>query len=495
MLPLDLELPRFDVTLPERQIEARVEGDSIPLSLVAIFTDQLEDIQGRSEASVLVRGTPKNVVLQGQATLFDGGFRIVSSGITYKELQGRLLFKGQVVELRDVSLRGAERGRGYFFGSVNFKELGNPRFDMEMAADHLPGYNQFDARLVMSGTAKLKGPYESPVITGNLSVVSGVLLLEEIGRRREIIDPYIESFVLIDTLFAIEQGLRRTGNPFLDNLDLNVNVTVERDTWLRSEETNVEIAGDLRVRMLGFPGEYKIDGTLNALRGEYWFFNKRFTVSGGTIDFVGTPGMNPNLRIIALYTVRTQKEPIDIRLIVGGTLENMTLTLESDQQPPIPESDLLSYLLFGRPSYELTRTSEESNLLQDVTAGVPQAFFGYALGSLIARESGIAYVDITRAPIVPTGEGEYRTGLGPALTATQVEVGWYLAPTIFVSVAQQLVGVVRPTVRLEWRLDKRLTVRGITEPRFGNEGTLFPGGPVTDLEQSIGLFLFYGWAY
>jgi hypothetical protein len=54
---------------------------------------------------------------------------------------------------------------------------------------------------------------------------------------------------------------------------------------------------------------------------------------------------------------------------------------------------------------------------------------------------------------------------------------------------------VRPTVRLDWRLDDNLTLRGITEPRFGREGVLYYGGPGQSLEQSIGVFLFYGWSY
>ncbi len=53
----------------------------------------------------------------------------------------------------------------------------------------------------------------------------------------------------------------------------------------------------------------------------------------------------------------------------------------------------------------------------------------------------------------------------------------------------------RPTVRLEWKLGENLTLRGVTEPRFGREGTLLQEGSSTDLEQSIGVFLFYGWAY
>ncbi len=269
----------------------------------------------------------------------------------------------------------------------------------------------------------------------------------------------------------------------------------ERDTWLRSNEANVEITGNLNVHMQPAQDELRIDGTLEAVRGDYRFANKRFEVVQGTIEFVGTPAMNPNLRIVARYTVRTQKQPIEILLVIGGTLEDMTLSLQSDAQPPIPESDLLSYLLFGRPSYELTRASDEGSLLSDFTRGVPEALVGYALGSLLVGESGIAFVDVSRVELQATEDGEYGSGLGPALSATQVEVGWYLAPTVFVSFAHQLVGVVRPTARLEWRLDERFTVRAITEPRFGREGVVAFEATGTDLEQSFGLFLFYGWAY
>jgi translocation and assembly module TamB len=299
----------------------------------------------------------------------------------------------------------------------------------------------------------------------------------------------------LEEILGAEAARRAGSSPFMDNLSMNLGLNVTQDTWLRSAEMNVEIAGDLTVEMRPGEEEWRIFGTLAAVRGDYRMFNKRFEVVDGTIEFAGTQGVNPGLRIESIYTVQTQKEPIVIRLVIGGTLENMTLSLESDHRPPISESDLLSYLLFGRPAFELTRTSAERSLLDDVTSGVPQAFVGYALSSLLVGEAGIAYVDVSRVDR-SDAEGEYRTGVGPALAATQVEVGWYLAPTVFISVAQHLVGAVRPTVRLDWRLDDRLTLRGITEPRFGREGVLFYGGPgSSDLEQSIGLFLFYGWSY
>jgi translocation and assembly module TamB len=498
-LPLDLELPSFHLAAPERPIDLTFEGDSVPLTLATLLTDQLTDIHGHARAAVHVGGTPEAIDLQGPVTVVEGGFRIPRSGITYEGLEGELRFNGVRMELDSVMVRAVQGGRGTLVGSVSFADLGNPEFDLRLVAVELAGYDRMDARIVASGTVALIGPYDMPHITGDLSVVSGVLYVEEIGRQAEIIDPFEEfrgNLALFDTIFALEPTLRpRTGNRFLDNLVIDLNLNLERDTWLRSEDMNVEIAGRLTLHQDRAQDILRLDGTLRAVRGEYWFFNKRFAVVEGTIEFVGEPAMDPNLRIVALYTVRTQKQPIDIRLVIGGTLNEMTLALESDAQPPIPESDLLSYLLFGRPSYELTRSSEESNLLADATRGVPQAFLGYALGSLLVGESFISYVEVSRNPITPTSEGEYRTGAGPALAATQVEVGWYLAPTVFVSVAQHLVGAVRPTVRVEWRLDERFTLRGVTEPRFGREGTLFYGGTGTDLEQSIGLFLFYGWAY
>ncbi len=493
--PVDVALPVFRLSLPERAIRLTLEGDSIPLTLASLFTDQIADPIGYATAEVLVRGSPEDITLVGPLTLIDGGLRVVRTGISYRDLTGRMIFRGDLMELSDVSFADAEGGRGTLSGSINLSNPRLPVFALQLEAEDLQAYDQVDARAVLSGTARLRGPYDAAVLMGQLSVIEGVMYIDEFSRRAEIVDLFEEGFVLIDTLFALEGTLRRrTDNVFMENLVIDsLEIEVERDTWLRSDETNVEIAGDLSVRMQAAQNELRVDGTLQAVRGDYRLFNKRFEVVEGTIDFVGTPALDPNLHIVSRYTVQTRKRPIEIRLIIGGTLEQPTLTLESDAQPPIPESDLLSYLLFGRPSYELTRTGDQANLLGDVASGVPQAFFGYALGSLLVGETGIAYVDVSRAP---QGIDEEVASSAPsALTTTQVEVGWYLAPTVFVSFAQHLVGAVHPTVRVEWRLDKNLTLLGVTEPRLGESATLFTRGSGTDLEQSVGLFLFYGWAY
>lgn len=497
-MPFALELPGFHMDVPDRQIDLRIDGDSIPLSLATLLGDAISEPTGHARGSVHVGGSAGDLYLEGPATLIAGGFRVVSTGIRYENLSGGLRFEGAEMRVDTVTFRGSSGGSGRVTGSVDFRKIANPVFDLTIRASRLPVYDQLDARLVVSGQMRVDGPFDGTRVTGNLSVVSGVFFIEEIGRRTEIIDPFEESLLLEDSVLVFDEILAGGRSVFLDNAVIDVAVSMQRDTWLRSDNLNVEIAGDLRLNMHRAQNQLRIDGTLRAVRGEYRFLSKRFEVVEGTIEFVGTPAMNPNLNIIAAYTVRTQKEPIRIELVLGGTLEDPTLNLRSDAQPPIPESDLISYLIFGRPTYEFTRASENGSVFADVTgdllAGVPRTVFSYALESLLVGETGIAYVDVSEATGPGTTDGEYEGGVAPALTATQVEVGWYLAPTVFVSVAQQVANSFQPTVKVEWRLNEHLTLRGVSEPRFGQRGSFFR--EATDAEeQSFGVFLFYGWTY
>ncbi len=520
--PVELTLPDLRVEFPERAIRLTFEGDSIPLSLTAALTDEIANPRGHAEASVFIGGSPKDVSLDGRVRLVDGSVHIVGSGVTYNGLEGELTFRGDSIKLSGVAFEGSTEGRGRLSGFIHIGDLGRPVFDLNLAAEALPAYARPEASIWVSGSARLRGPYDGVTLEGRVSVVQGVVSVEEIGRRREIEDerydrlsefmnPFTDTqeFLLIDELFAVQEGLRRGRSVFLDNLSLDtLHVNVERDTWVRDictvrfldscsyEHADVLIAGDLTATGRPWRDSLRIDGTLRAQRGNYQLFNKRFEVSEGTFNFVGSPRLNPNIRIVATHIAQTPSRPIEIRVVITGTLEEPKLALESDAQPPIDESDLLSYLLVGRPTYAITRArAEGGSLIGDVASGGLSSAFDYALESLLAGGIGLDYVQVSQAPVAASEIGP--SGVPPTFAATQVDVGWYLAPTVFVSVGRRLFGAVRPNVvRVEWQLQRNLTVRGITEPRFAREATLFQ---TVDLgqtfEQTFGLFLFYGWSY
>ena len=76
-----------------------------------------------------------------------------------------------------------------------------------------------------------------------------------------------------------------------------VDLEVPRATWLRSTDMDVEIGGALSVWYSRALGDLVMVGDLQALRGSYMVLGRRFEVSGGTVRFLGTPGINPTLAV------------------------------------------------------------------------------------------------------------------------------------------------------------------------------------------------------
>ncbi|MGH7545414.1 MAG: translocation/assembly module TamB domain-containing protein, partial [Gemmatimonadota bacterium] len=223
------------------------------------------------------------------------------------------------------------------------------------------------------------------------------------------------------------------------------------------------------------------------------YVGKRFSVAGGTIEFVGSPGVNPDLNIVARHVVRTPDRPLTIRILVTGTLESPKIRLESDAQPPLDESVLLSYLIFGRPFSDLTRSTADGR--PGLASTVREGVLGYAaseLEALLVAETGLVdYLEITGGSAVEPGYArESAAGLG-----TRVEAGWYLAPDVFVTVGQRFGGGARadiPDVRLDWRITRNLSLQFVSEERLERFQSTSQS---TNPERAFGLFFFHEWSY
>jgi translocation and assembly module TamB len=182
-------------------------------------------------------------------------------------------------------------------------------------------------------------------------------------------------------------------------------------------------------------------------RGEYTFMSKRFQITRGSAMFIGAPELNPTVQATAEYPVQVaNREAINIRVLIGGTLRNPKLSLESDAQPPLPQSDLISYLAFGRPTGSLLSSGNGSavsgvqpggDIASTTRAFVQRQLTGTALGVALSefeaeasRSLGADVFDITPAE---TPIDIYPTSVGQYFLDSQVEVGKYVNPHTFVS--------------------------------------------------------------
>src|SRR5690606_15256540 len=316
--------------------------------------------------------------------------------------------------------------------------------DLAVRLDRFLAADRRDVDLTGSGELRRAGRYTRPLVSGSFDVDRGTLNLDELWRQYNVVPlggPLL--FEVIDTTrVSVRQILPASAHPFLRNMVVAGTVRVGRDFWLRSREMNVEVSGALDVAMDRSTDDLRLAGPLGVVRGTSRLDGgpalRRLQVREGTVEFVGAPGIDPNLDITAHYPVRTQSDPLLIRARVTGTLLNPRVALSSDADPPIAESDLLSYLIFGRPTYALA-ASEQSAL--GAAAGqiglqaIAPTVWGYAASGLEAL-FGIDYLSVT-AEGVPQGMPG-SSALGDIFAGTQVELGHYLRENLFVAFTQRL---------------------------------------------------------
>jgi autotransporter translocation and assembly factor TamB len=204
---------------------------------------------------------------------------------------------------------------------------------------------------------------------------------------------------------------------------------------------------------------------------EYPPITRVFEVQEGSIVFPGTPGIDPVLNITALYTTRTSREPLNIYADVQGTLTAPSVHLRSDVNPPISESDLASYLFLNAPTTAFGGTAASSGvtgLFRGLGTGALRATgLGWVASGLQTLGQSIGLVDYVGVTAAEASPGTSQLGLTDLLSGTQIELGRYITPRLFVIYTQPVNAVSNtPGVRLEWRFNPIYSAELFTEDRF-----------------------------
>jgi len=192
----------------------------------------------------------------------------------------------------------------------------------------------------------------------------------------------------VDTTLLRRQGLGpEFESRFLDSLRIDsLQVQMGNDFWLRSSEANIQLAGLVFVNKVR--DRYRLNGALQTPRGSYRLplglgsNTREFTVTRGEVRYFGTPDLNADLDIDARHVVRTvRREDVTVFVHIGGTLYEPDLTLSSDIRPAISETEIISYLLVGAPSFQagVGASGFEARLVSQQILGVLSSQIEYAL--------------------------------------------------------------------------------------------------------------------
>ncbi|MGH7509604.1 MAG: translocation/assembly module TamB domain-containing protein [Gemmatimonadales bacterium] len=423
-LPLDLALRGAGERQVDGPLSVRARGDSVDLAIVEALTPAIRSVSGVFSADVNIGGTWQAPRLAGSVDIRDGSMSMPGLGVRFGSVQGRARFQGDSLVLDQVALTSGG-GTLEILGSVRLENLAHPVLDLSFQANE---FRAVDVRnfLTFTGTGglQLEGPLFQATLTGGLTANSGVLYFADLVSKRiiDLEDPTIAD--LVDTTLLRRENLGGAfQNRVLDSLTIEkLRVEMGSDVWLRSAEANIQLSG--QVQLSKTRQTYTPSGTLDAVRGSYNLkigpVTRDFTVERGSVRYFGDP--NAALDIRARHVVRAVRgEEIPVIAVITGTLYAPNVTLESTFNPPISQTDLVSYLVTGYPANEAAQLAPNA-----LETGL--SYFSSALSSELERaliqDIGIPLDLIEIRPGVSRGTGS---------TLTQVAAGWQLGQKTFLT--------------------------------------------------------------
>ncbi|MEP6621630.1 MAG: translocation/assembly module TamB domain-containing protein [bacterium] len=437
-LPIDLALSGVTGSrILDLPINLALTSDSVPLTLLAQFTDAVTDVGGKAFGNVTATGTLKKPVLRGNVALSDAQFRIAATGALIEKLNGSAHMTGDTVYID--SIAGVSGGPLRVGGTVAVGGGHVPVLNLVHTAQDATFLKNERGEVHADVNIKIEGPVTAASVTGQVSVLHGVLYIPESSGKKIIGSDDPALFNVLDTTVAVQRDLFPAQSPIFKNLRVDVDVLVERGTWVRSRDANVEVFTDGPMKVAAVGDALSLTGVVNADRGEYTFLSKRFQIKRGSALFIGTPDLNPTLQITAEYQVKQATGATNIHVIIGGSVLRPRISLESDAQPPLSQSDLLSYLAFGSSSGSLLQVSQTSlssqqggNLLNLAATRLTGIALGVALDELegnAARSLGVDVFNITPSDL-PLSTS---SNVNSFLLGTEIEAGRYITPQTFVS--------------------------------------------------------------
>jgi autotransporter translocation and assembly factor TamB len=286
------------------------------------------------------------------------------------------------------------QGRATVDGVVRLVGLSRPHLDLTITADEFQGINDPDFLvLTASGSVTLTGPVVGATLGGSGTVTRGEVHFADIVEKNVVnLDP-----LTVDSATAALIREQRLGpdfeNRFLDSLHIeNLTLAMGTDVHLRSTEADILLTGQVQVQKVA--DQYRIDGTLGTPRGTYDLFlrptpiSKRFTVTRGEVRYFGTPDLNAALDIDARHQLRgVGGEDLTVFVHVGGTIREPELRLSSDFQPPLSETELISYLIFGAPNAQ--GASGAGRYFAEGGSAVVSQWLTGRLGSALISDLGV----------------------------------------------------------------------------------------------------------
>lgn len=403
-VPIDLALASVEKRLLSDAVDAQVTADSLRLDGLPIVADGIQRLRGRVSGQLAVSGTMDRPVARG--TMTAEGVGAFVRDLNIEPSDGRIVLRAAEDSLILESFR--VRSGGVFdtigaSGALHFHVGDQPTVSLNLSANNAALSRQQDGtELDLSGNVRLVGPLKRPTLSGGIFVPRANLVFDPLGARTAL---DLTSDAARELLGAEEVPVAETAAQSLAafgsflNVE-NLRVDLGSDVRVQTPESRVTVSGGLSVGMSN--NLLALEGEINANRGQYRLdlgvVSRSFSVDSGRVRFFGSSAISPSLDISATNTVRVAGgSAIPVRVHIGGSYDLPVLTLSSSDPlyASAPESEIISLLIFGAPTFALDGAGQST--VRAVTGVLLPTVGGAVEGALQRLLPGINTIQVTNA--------------------------------------------------------------------------------------------------
>jgi translocation and assembly module TamB len=368
-LPMDLRLVSVEKRLLSDVVDGRLVADSLQLGALALRLDGVRGLRGALSGELALGGTFDAPSARGTMRLAGGAATLDALGISPQDGEAVLRAAGDSLIIETLRLRsGGPRDTVGIVGSLRFPPKDSALVDLRVTASNFAASRQRDGTdLDLSADARVRGKLLHPQVSGRVYVPRANLVIDPLGARTAL---DLSSASARALLGADEVPVAQSAAASLAALGELLTVSDARvelgnDVWVQTPEARVKLSGGLDIMMRG--QELALDGEILANRGQYRLdlgvVSRSFTVDSGRVRFFANSDIPPTLDITATNTVRVAgSNDVPVRVHIGGNLEDPVLTLTSSDPlyASAPESEIISLLIFGAPTFALDGQSQST---------------------------------------------------------------------------------------------------------------------------------------
>lgn len=354
-LPLSVSLSPFAIKLEkDAPISSHVSASLEVAALMELLMNETSSMEGKMNMAVNVTGSLSHPNVSGKGDLVNGSYESHDFGAIFQNINAGFEGDRDKILLKQLTASDSRGGTITGNGTLFLNSVKEYPFDIAFALKNAALLNLDYVNGSVNGELNLKGNFNTATLKGEITANPlNIVIPEKIPEIMQTIEiTYINQ--------PKDEPAPQTYRSAMAKwpIQLDVDLKVPNNGSITGRDLTSQWAGEFKVKGTTdhplFYGEYKI------VKGKYLFNGKDFEISEGTIKLAGDLEKKTTTYVIASKDL----DEVKVEVILRGPIHKPIITFRSN--PPLPQREILSWILFNRGSSEIT-AFQGSQLNESIT--------------------------------------------------------------------------------------------------------------------------------